>query len=161
MKGVLYFDGGCRPTNPGPAGFACILSFPDTSIDDYKLARFYGWRTNNEAEYAGLITGIKMARDRGIKYLHIVTDSQLVEKQLTGEWACRDGKLKGYLAEARRLLSKSFGDNWHIEWVKGHGDDPVNNEVDELCTRVINANKEKRRDANPFVKNAGLLPSQG
>lgn len=158
MKATLYSDGGCAPTNPGPSGFACIVTFSDDSPPS-KVARFYGWRTNNEAEYAGLIVGIKLAADRRAEYLHVVTDSQLVLNQIYGNWAVKNPRMKHYCAEARQLLEKHFGDNWHIEWVKGHADDPINNEVDALCTAVIKAHREKRRDANPFVKKAGLLPS--
>lgn len=149
MHAKLYFDGGCRPSNPGPAGFACLVQLE--SGDEYTLARHIGWKTNNEAEYYGLLVGIKYAAECGATSLEIFTDSKLVEGQINQNWNRKNFKLKCLAAEAEDALRKLFRDNWELKWVKRDN----NSLADELCTKAILAGQL----ANPFVRKTTLTPA--
>lgn len=142
MQATLYFDGGCRPSNPGPAGFACHIEFDNG--DEYTLARHIGFKTNNEAEYYGLIVGIKYAHELGATSLDIYTDSKLIEGQITGGWNKKNRRIRYLANEAEDLLRKYFDEAWEINWVKRD----ENTITDELCTKAILAGKL----ANPFVR---------
>lgn len=144
MKAKLYTDGGARPTNPGPSGFACILVTEDG--DEKAVARCAGRGTNNRAEYMAVIVGLKMAiEDSSIDYLEIITDSQLVINQVLGNWQIREHRLRPLVSDVKKLLSK-FDGNWKFTHVKGHSGDEFNERCDELCTSVILA----QRDRNPW-----------
>ncbi len=68
------------------------------------IARPLGIRTNNVAEYAGVVLALRLARRLGAREVDLVLDSNLVVEQLNGRWRVRDAKLAGLHAEARELL---------------------------------------------------------
>ncbi len=143
MHAELFFDGGCRPVNPGLAAFACIVTAEDG--ERQAVSRYLGWRTNNYAEYAGLVVGLKVALDMSIDEIDIYTDSQLVEGHLVKGWRRNNDDLKVLIAEAQLLLSRFIA--WELHWVPR--DD--NSEADALCTETIRA----RQLGNPWVKKLG------
>ena len=99
---TIEFDGGSRG-NPGPAGIGVVLRAADgTPI--VTLGRFIGRATNNTAEYQALITGLQQARELGAKKLLIRGDSELIIKQMKGEYRVRHPDLKGLHEEADHLL---------------------------------------------------------
>lgn len=111
---ILHFDGSCFPTGSAAHG-AFILKDGDVVLHEHSfLENPEG--TNNIAEWAGLVAGLRHARtnhpERG---LHIFGDSQLVIRQLTGQYACKKEHLLPYLQEARQLLD---GVDWVAEWVR-------------------------------------------
>jgi ribonuclease HI len=65
--------------------------------------------TNNIAEYEGLVTGLRLAKELGIRRLLIRGDSQLVEKQIQKEYGCKNDKMAEYLAEERRMEKFFYG----------------------------------------------------
>src|SRR5207249_4927176 len=79
---VAYIDGGARG-NPGPAGFGVRLEGPDGSVID-ELSESIGVATNNVAEYRGLLAALEWARSRGVKAVHVRSDSQLLVQQMLG-----------------------------------------------------------------------------
>lgn len=80
----LFTDGGSRG-NPGNAAYAfLLLKMDDTVVEKY--GEFIGTTTNNQAEYKGLIAGLSRAQSLGIKKLHVYMDSELIIKQLNGEY---------------------------------------------------------------------------
>jgi len=100
----LYTDGGARG-NPGPAGIgARLLTASGDVVED--LADAIGTATNNVAEYQALIAGLEMALDRGVERLDVFLDSELVVRQVNGQYKVKDAGLKPLHAQACVLLSK-------------------------------------------------------
>jgi ribonuclease HI len=98
----LYTDGAARG-NPGPAGAGAVIVSPEGHIVA-KVGKFLGDNTNNYAEYMGLILGLKRAKAMGIKELQVLADSELLVKQLNGEYQVKAANLKPLHDEARALL---------------------------------------------------------
>jgi len=100
----LHVDGGSRG-NPGPAGIGVLLSDPGGETVD-SLANYIGEATNNVAEYQAMISGLEMALDRGISRLAIFSDSELIVRQLDGQYRVKNEGLRPYYQQAKSLLSK-------------------------------------------------------
>jgi len=98
----LFVDGGARG-NPGPAGIGARLLTDDGEVAE-ELADFIGVATNNAAEYQALIAGLEMALDHGVRRLTVYADSELVVRQLNGEYKVRDSALRVLHEQAVRLL---------------------------------------------------------
>lgn len=98
----LFTDGAARG-NPGPAGAGAVIVNPDGHIVA-KIGKFLGDSTNNVAEYWGLILGLKRAKAMGIKELDVFSDSELLVKQLAGEYAVKADHLRPLHDEAKALL---------------------------------------------------------
>jgi ribonuclease HI len=98
----LYTDGAARG-NPGPAGAGAVILNPDGHIVA-KIGKFLGDSTNNVAEYMGLILGLKRAKAMGIKELEVYSDSELLVKQLAGDYAVKADHLRPLHDEAKALL---------------------------------------------------------
>jgi ribonuclease HI len=92
MRMSLHCDGASRG-NPGPAGAGVVLS-AQNGRQLLEVSRFLDTATNNEAEYQALIRGLKAAEDLGIKSLQIFSDSELVVKQVRGEYKVRNLRLQ-------------------------------------------------------------------
>jgi ribonuclease HI len=103
----LFTDGAARG-NPGPAGAGAVIVNAEGHIVA-KVGKFLGDSTNNVAEYMGLILGLKRAKAMGIKELDVLADSELMVKQLAGEYAVKAEHLKPLHLEAEALL-KGFAD---------------------------------------------------
>ena len=98
---VLHSDGGARG-NPGPGGAGIVLRRADGSIAAEGGA-FLGTVTNNVAEYAALLWGLRAARVLGARSLLVKADSELVVKQMRGEYRVKNEGLKPLFCEARAL----------------------------------------------------------
>ncbi len=98
----LFTDGAARG-NPGPAGAGAVILSPEGHIVA-KIGKFLGESTNNVAEYTGLILGLKRAKAMGIKELEVYSDSELLVKQLAGDYAVKAEHLRPLHEEARSLL---------------------------------------------------------
>jgi len=102
--GSLYIDGGARG-NPGPAGAGGVLfDSANKKIGEFK--KYLGETTNNQAEYQGLILGLKLARENKITKLSIFMDSELIVKQVRGEYKVKNEGLKPLFEKVMKLLSK-------------------------------------------------------
>ncbi len=99
----LYTDGAARG-NPGPAGAGAVIVSPQGHIVA-KIGKFLGENTNNYAEYMGLILGLKRAKAMGIKALDVFADSELLVRQLNGEYQVKAENLRPLFEEARQLLA--------------------------------------------------------
>ncbi len=109
----LYTDGAARG-NPGPAGAGAVILNADGHVVA-KIGKFLGESTNNVAEYMGLILGLKRARAMGIKELDVFSDSELLVKQIAGDYAVKAEHLKPLHDEAKALLKGfSFVEVRHI-----------------------------------------------
>jgi dinuclear metal center YbgI/SA1388 family protein len=98
----LYTDGGARG-NPGPAAIGARLVTAEGDIVE-EMSDFIGDATNNVAEYQAMVAGLQMALDHGVQAVSVFSDSELIVKQLRGEYKVKDPILRGYHDEARRLM---------------------------------------------------------
>lgn len=100
-KLIINTDGGARG-NPGPAGIGVVFSSPSgETITKYK--KFIGEATNNTAEYMALIMALEKAKDFESEEIECRLDSELVVKQLTGEYRVKDINLKKLFSEVQNL----------------------------------------------------------
>ena len=100
----LYTDGGARG-NPGPAGIGAVLLTAAGDVVE-ELGDFIGKATNNVAEYQALLAGLELALDRGVQRLDVFLDSELVVRQVNGQYKVKDAGLKPLHAQACLLLSR-------------------------------------------------------
>ncbi len=100
---TLTCDGGSRG-NPGPGAMAYVLSDPRGREREAR-GEFLGTVTNNVAEYRALIAGLEAAARHGARSLRVVMDSELVIRQMTGEYRVKNAGLKPLSAQARRLAA--------------------------------------------------------
>jgi ribonuclease HI len=128
-EAILWTDGAARG-NPGPAGSGAILK--TASADILATERQYlGETTNNVAEYKALLLGLMRASERGIRRLEVRADSELMIKQLRGEYQVRAEGLKPLFAEAKGMLER-------FEAVKlVHVRREQNVEADKLANQAI------------------------
>jgi ribonuclease HI len=99
---LLMVDGASRG-NPGEAGCGALI-LDDKGAVVNELSRYLGRTTNNVAEYEGLLMGLAALRQRGAKKIVVQSDSQLLVRQLNGEYRVKDEKLKVLFERAMRLL---------------------------------------------------------
>ena len=104
MKARLWTDGGARG-NPGPAAFAYVLEAEDGTVLDAR-GEAIGVATNNVAEYSALVAGLGHAAEAGVTDLEVISDSELVVKQMRGEYKVKNKALQGLFLEASRLARR-------------------------------------------------------
>ena len=126
MKAKLSTDGGARG-NPGPAAYGYVLETEDGTILDARGQKI-GQATNNVAEYRALIAGLEAALFHGVTELDVVSDSELLVKQMRGEYKVKNAALKTLSTQAAAL---------------GRGLDSVSyiavrREHNELADRLVN-----------------------
>jgi ribonuclease HI len=101
VKARLFTDGGSRG-NPGPAAYAYVLEAEDGTVLDAR-GEAIGVATNNVAEYAALVAGLERAIEAGVGELEVVSDSELLVKQMRGEYRVKNKGLQTLFLEASRL----------------------------------------------------------
>jgi ribonuclease HI len=104
LSAILWTDGAARG-NPGPAGIGSILKTPAGDVLSADSA-YLGETTNNVAEYKALLMGLARALERGVTELEVRADSELLIKQLRGEYRVKNSGLKPLFEEARTLLGR-------------------------------------------------------
>ena len=129
MKLVVHVDGGARG-NPGPGAAAAVLSTPDGEVVD-EAAVTLGRVTNNVAEYRGLLLGLERAAALGASEVEVINDSELVARQIGGEYKVKHPGLKPLFLEAMREL-RGF-DAWAVRSVRRED----NERADELVNRAL------------------------
>ncbi|MEZ0248239.1 MAG: ribonuclease HI [Thermoproteus sp.] len=118
MRCIVYFDGACEPINPGGLGTYGYVIYDEGGR---KLGRGYGVAchgdgcTNNVAEYAALREALRRAKELGCDEVVVRGDSQLVVKQIKGEWGVNSYRLLALRDEVEALLS-AFS-KWEVEWI--------------------------------------------
>jgi len=100
---TAHIDGGSRG-NPGPAGFGVRIERDDGTIVELKQA--LGHSTNNVAEYNGLIAALRWAADNGVRTLRVKSDSELLVKQMRGEYRVKSPGLQPLYEDARALAKR-------------------------------------------------------
>jgi ribonuclease HI len=104
VRVVVHVDGGARG-NPGPAAAAAVISTPDGEVLD-RAAERLGEQTNNVAEYRGLLLGLRRARELGATEVEVINDSELVARQVNGDYKVKHAAMKPLHAEALALLAQ-------------------------------------------------------
>jgi ribonuclease HI len=131
MRVVVHVDGGARG-NPGPAAVAAVAASPEGEpLGERKL--YIGEATNNVAEYRALLLGLELARDLGAEEVEVINDSELIARQIGGEYKVKHAGLKPLFSEAMREL-RGF-DRWSVRPVRreqnARADELVNEALDE------------------------------
>jgi ribonuclease HI len=137
--GFLIRTDGAARGNPGPASAGAVLirldrpdardprARPDASISEY-----LGIRTNNVAEYVGVVRALGLARELGAERVEMLLDSNLIVEQLHGRWRVKDAKLQPLWAEALRALRELPGG-----WTAAHVPRAQNSLADALANAAI------------------------
>ncbi|GGG70670.1 ribonuclease HI family protein [Edaphobacter dinghuensis] len=99
-----HCDGGARG-NPGPAGYGALIQDANGMVLA-ELSEFLGIRTNNFAEYSGLLGCLQFALDNNHRRLRVVSDSELMVKQIQGKYQVKSPDLKPLYEEAKRRIAK-------------------------------------------------------
>jgi ribonuclease HI len=97
---VAYVDGGCLG-NPGPSGIGVVIN--GCASGPVKIAKWIGHQDNNVAEYAALMEALQYALSLKARALHVFSDSQVVVRQMTGEYECRSPRLYSLHWTCRKL----------------------------------------------------------
>ena len=126
MKARLFTDGGARG-NPGPAAYGFVLEAEDETVLAAEGAAI-GVATNNVAEYSGLIAGLRRAIELAVPDVEVVSDSELMVKQMTGEYRVKNEALRELSLEAGRLARKLGKVSYTA----------VRREHNELADRLVN-----------------------
>jgi ribonuclease HI len=125
-KATLFTDGGARG-NPGPAAYGYVLEADDGTVLAAHGERI-GVATNNVAEYRALIAGLEKALELGLDEVGVVSDSELLVKQMTGDYRVKNEALQELHGEASRM-ARRIGDVTYTA---------VRREHNELADRLVN-----------------------
>jgi ribonuclease HI len=128
---VVNVDGGARG-NPGPAAIAAVLADPDGEVIEER-SELIGPATNNVAEYRALLLGIERARALGAGEVELIGDSELVVRQVRGEYRVKDAALRELHGRVREALDEF--DRWSI----GHVRREANERADQLVNEALDA----------------------
>jgi ribonuclease HI len=128
MHLTIHFDGAARG-NPGPAAFAYVIT--GEGMAPVEAKRFLGTATNNQAEYQGLVHSLAKAGELGGKRLTVYSDSELVVKQMNGQYKVKNEDL-------RRLYDQAKGQSKQFDLVViRHVRREENRRADELCNQAL------------------------
>jgi ribonuclease HI len=126
MKARLFTDGGARG-NPGPAAYGFVLEAEDGTVLAAE-GRAIGTATNNVAEYSGLVAGLQKALELQVPVVEVVSDSELMVKQMRGEYRVKNEALRSLFLEANALARRLQGVEYrHVK--RAHN---------ELADRLVN-----------------------
>ncbi len=128
MVCVLFFDGACRG-NPGPMAIGVVLMENGQKVKE--VSKRVGIGTNNIAEWKALIEGLKLAKAHGCRELEVQGDSQLIIKQISGEFRVKSDNLVPLFNEAKELC-RGF-EELRFKWVRRE----ENSYTDELSNRAL------------------------
>ena len=131
----MNVDGGARG-NPGPAAVAAVVSLPEGEVVHERSA-YIGSATNNVAEYRAVLLGLEAARELGAREVEVINDSELVARQIGGEYKVKHPGLKPLYLETMEAL-RQF-DAWKVQSVRRESneraDELVNEALDEALRR--------------------------
>ena len=135
---IVYTDGSCKPTNPGPCGSG-VLFVQDNEVLECRSV-YLGIGTNNLAELTAISIALDILDSRGLSWESsiIITDSKYAIGVLVGGWKAE--KNVELINNIRGKL-ENFP-NTQLQWIKGHSGDKFNDTVDELAKQAIDLNGE-------------------
>jgi len=126
---IAHSDGGARG-NPGPAGYGVVIK-DESGHKVAALKEYLGHQTNNFAEYQGLIAALEYALEHGPKALKVISDSELLVRQIKGVYKVKNAALKDLHARAKDLISQ-------LDWFSiGHALREHNQEADRLANEAM------------------------
>jgi len=126
---LAYCDGGARG-NPGPAGYGVVIK-NEKGEKVAALSEYLGHQTNNFAEYKGLIAALEYAVEHGPKALKVVSDSELLVRQIKGIYKVKNPTLRDLHSRAKELIAQ-------LEWFSiGHALREHNQEADRLANAAM------------------------
>lgn len=126
---VAHIDGGARG-NPGPAGYGVLIE-DQAGRRVAGLSQYLGNRTNNYAEYSGLLAALEYALAHGPKALKVISDSELMVRQIKGVYKVRNAALLELYQKAQQLIRQ-------MEWFEiGHVLRESNREADRLANEAM------------------------
>jgi ribonuclease HI len=126
---VAYIDGGARG-NPGPAGYGAVIK-DESGSRVAMLSQYLGRQTNNYAEYSGLLAALEYALQNGHKALKVISDSELLVKQIRGQYKVKSPALQELHRRARELIRQ-------LDWFSiQHVLRAQNREADGLANRAM------------------------
>ena len=131
MHLILHTDGGSRG-NPGPAGAGVVLLDADTGQTRHEAGFFLGSMTSNQAEYEALLRGLDAARELGATRISLRADSELMVRQLNGQYKVKASHLKPLYQKAMKSLY-SFKEEPRIEHIRRE----LNERADELANLAM------------------------
>ena len=126
---LAHCDGGARG-NPGPAGYGAVIT-DEAGAKLAELSEYLGKRTNNYAEYSGLLGVLQWSVDHGVNHLRVVSDSELMVKQVQGRYKVNSPDLRPLFEEARRRIARL--DSFQISHALRH----KNKDADRLANEAM------------------------
>jgi ribonuclease HI len=140
---TAHCDGGARG-NPGPAGYGAEVTDDQGNVVA-ELSEFLGVRTNNYAEYSGLLASLQYAIDNKVPRLKVISDSELMVKQIQGKYKVNSPDLKPLWQEARNRIAKLEG--FEIAHALRH----KNKAADALANQAMDRGMKRAPAANPVA----------
>jgi ribonuclease HI len=138
---IAHSDGGARG-NPGPAGYGVVVK-DETGKKVAALSEYLGHQTNNFAEYQGLIAALEYALAHGPKALKLISDSELLVRQIKGIYKVKNSTLKDLHARASELIRQ-------MEWFSiDHALREHNQEADRLANEAMDKGMGRKLAASP------------
>ena len=147
---TAHCDGGSRG-NPGPAGYGAVIEDPQRRVVT-RLSEYLGKQTNNYAEYSGLVAVLKWVAGHGVKRLRVISDSELMVKQMKGQYKVSNPGLRPLWEEARRLVRSL--DAFEITHTLRAG----NAEADRLANEAMDRGMGKGRDQGTGIREQATPP---
>ncbi len=142
---VAHSDGGARG-NPGPAGYGVVIQ-DETGKKIAALSEYLGHQTNNFAEYQGLIAALEYAIQNGPKALKLISDSELLVRQIKGIYKVKNPTLQDLHGRAKELIGQ-------LDWFSiGHALREHNQEADRLANEAMDTGMGRSRSA-PLIPSA-------
>jgi ribonuclease HI len=126
---IAHSDGGARG-NPGPAGYGVVIK-DESGAKLAALSEYLGHQTNNFAEYQGLIAALEYALQHGPKALKVISDSELLVRQIKGIYKVKNAVLQDLHGRAKELIAQ-------LDWFSiGHAFREQNQEADQLANEAM------------------------
>jgi ribonuclease HI len=143
---IAHSDGGARG-NPGPAGYGVVIK-DQTGKKVVDLSEYLGHQTNNFAEYQGLIAALEYALQHGPKALKLISDSELLVRQIKGIYKVKNPTLQDLHGRAKELIAQ-------LEWFSiGHALREQNQEADRLANEAMDKGMGRSVARAPSPANA-------
>jgi ribonuclease HI len=135
---IAHSDGGARG-NPGPAGYGVVIK-DESGRKVAALSEYLGHQTNNFAEYQGLIAALEYAIEHGPKALKLISDSELLVRQIKGIYKVKNATLKDLHGRAKELIAQ-------LDWFSiGHALREQNQEADRLANEAMDKGMGRHKD---------------
>lgn len=152
---VAHSDGGARG-NPGPAGYGVVIK-DESGKKVATLSEYLGHQTNNFAEYQGLIAALEYALEHEPKALKVISDSELLVRQIKGIYKVKNPTLQDLHARAKQLIER-------LDWFSiGHALREHNQEADRLANEAMDrgTRRSARRAAESLPPPIAPLELEG